>query len=310
MKAAQLIQYGGQEAIKLNDVEKPEPGPGQVLVEAFAAAANPFDWHVRDGDHKKYIKLSFPAILGGDVSGKVAEIGQGVSGFKVGQPVYGMANAAGGQGSFAEFTPVNANQLAAKPEKLDYVGAAALPLVAVSAYQALVDTMSLQTNQKVLIHGGAGGIGYIAIQLAKYLGAYVATTVTADNNGFVKDLGADKTIDYKQQDFSEMLKGYDAVFDTVGGATNAKSYQILRPRGVLVSMVEQPNEDLVKKFNVSYVHQSSKPTVKRLAKIAELVDSGVLKVKIDKIFPLDQAAEALEYLKTGHPHGKVVIRVR
>ena len=311
MKAARIDGYGGQDVMKTtDDAPKPKAGAGQVLVEVHAAATNPFDWKVREGYMKEFIPFVFPAILGGDVAGTVAEIGEDVTGFTVGQAVYGMANSASGQGSFAEFTPVSAQQLVAKPKSVDFTAAAALPLAAASAYQALVDHINLQAGQKILIHGGAGGIGSLAIQIAKRLGAYVATTAGAAETDFVKSLGADEVIDYQTRDFSTLLKDYDAVFDTVGGETNTKSYGILKKGGALVSMVQPVDEALAKQYEVKYTQQSSKPTVKRLTKVAELVDSGKLKAKVDKVFPLDQAAEALEYLKTGHPHGKVVIQAK
>jgi alcohol dehydrogenase len=311
MKAAQLINYGGQDALKImTDAPKPAAAAGQVLVEVYAAALNPFDVKVREGYTKDYLPLKFPATLGSDVAGAVTEIGDEVTGFEVGQAVYGMASAVHGQGSYAEFTPVSVQQLVAKPESIDFVTAASLPLAGVSAYQALVDHIGLQAGQKILIHGGAGGIGSLAIQIARHLGAYVATTASAANIDFVKELGADEVIDYQAQDFTQMIKDYDAVFDTVGGETNVKSYTVLKHGGTLVSMVEQPNEDLVKQYDITYVHQSSKATPERLNKIAELVDKGALKAHVDKIFPLDQAPEALEYLKTGHPRGKVVLQIK
>ncbi|HEX4774572.1 MAG TPA: NADP-dependent oxidoreductase [Candidatus Saccharimonadales bacterium] len=311
MKAAQIFDYGGQDVMKTVDTaEKPKAGPGQVLVEVHAAALNPFDWKVREGHVQAYIKLEFPAILGGDVAGVVAELGGGVSGFEVGQAVYGSAGAASGQGSLAEFTPVKADQLAPKPSSTDYAQAAALPLAATSAYQALVEHANLQAGQKILIHGGAGGIGSFAIQIAKQLGAYVATTASAEDLEFVTSLGADEAIDYQAQDFATVISGYDAVFDTVGGETNAKSYGVLKSGGVLVSMTDQPDEEKAKQAGITYVHQSSRATTERLTKVAELVDAGVLKVNVDKTFSLDQAAEAMEYLKTGHPRGKVVVEVK
>jgi NADPH:quinone reductase-like Zn-dependent oxidoreductase len=311
MKAAQLIQYGGRDSIKLVDsAQKPIAKEGEVLVAVHAASVNPFDWKLRDGMYQDSIKLRLPAVLGGDVAGTVAEIGEGVTGFQIGQEVYGMANAAGGQGSFAGFTPVSAKQLAAKPTNLDFTTAAALPLAGSAAYQALVETMDLQAGQRILIHGGAGGIGSLAIQLAKQLGAYVATTISANDASFVTKLGADEKIDYKTQDFSLIIKNYDAVFDTVGGKTDKKSYQVLKQGGILVSMLEQPDAERAKKYGINYVHQSTIATTGRLTALSSLVETGKLEAIIDKTFSLDQAAEALEYLKTGHPHGKVVIKVQ
>lgn len=311
MKAAQLVKYGGQDAIQItDDAVRPVPLIGQVLVEVYAAAINPFDWKLREGASKDYIQLDMPATIGSDVAGVVVEVGQDTVGFEVGQTVLGMANGVGGQGSLAEFTPVKVEQLVPKPAAIDFVTAAALPLTGVSAYQALVDHMGLQAGQKVLIHGGAGGIGSLAIQIAKGIGAYVATTASATDTDFVKSLGADEIIDYETQDFAELIKEYDAAFDTVGGETNAKSYGVLHPAGNLVSMTTPPDEKLVEQYQIKYTQQASKATPERLIAVAELAASGKLKVNVDKVFPLDQAAEALEYLKTGHPKGKVVVQVK
>ncbi len=311
MKAAQIKHYGGQDTLVVSDkVPKPEATEGRVLVEVQAASANPFDWKVREGHTKAYLPLELPAILGGDVAGTVAELGEGVTGFELGQAVYGMANAGGGQGSFAEYTPVLAKQLAPKPKNIDFATAAAFPLVAISAYQAIADHISLKPGQKLLVHGGAGGIGSMAIQIAKHLGAYVATTVSAGDIDYVKTLGADLAIDYKNQEFVALVHDYDAVFDTVGAETNTKSYAVLRQGGILVSMVQPVDDKLARQYNVEYIQQASQATPERLAKITEMIESDKLKVSIDKTFRLDQAPEALEYLKTGHPRGKVVIIVK
>jgi alcohol dehydrogenase len=309
MKAAQVTAYGGQDALQINDeAPKPQAGPGQVLVEVRAAGVNPFDYKVREGIMGDTLKL--PATLGGDVAGTVAELGEGVRGLEIGQAVFGQANAAGGQGSSAEFTPVNTEQLVAKPDSVDFVTAAALPLAAGSAYQALVDHMNLQKGQKILIHGAAGGIGSFAVQIAKHVGAEIVATAGPEDVDFVKSLGAKEVIDYKSQDFSQIVKDMDAVFDTVGGETNSKSYQVLKPGGTLVSMIAEANQELVNKRQINYIYQFSRITQDRLGRVAALVDGGAIKVNIDKVFPLDQAAEALEYLKTSHSRGKVVLQVK
>jgi alcohol dehydrogenase len=311
MKAAQINGYGGKEVLTVTpDAPKPSAGEGQVLVEVHAAAVNPFDWKLREGYMKDFIHLTFPATLGGDLAGTVAEIGPGVAGFRIGDEVYGLANAAGGLGSFAQFSPVKASQLAAKPRSLDFVTSSALPLASASAYQALVEHANLQSGQKILVHGGAGGIGSFAIQIAKTLGAYVATTVSAENTEFVKSLGADEVINYKKQDFSTAVSNYDAVFDTVGGETYSKSYQVLKAGGIIVSMNEKPDEELIKKYNVKVIGQGTKTTTDKLSKIAQFVDEGKLKVEVDKVFPLDDAAEALAYIQNSKHRGKVVIKVK
>ncbi|MEK7594392.1 MAG: NADP-dependent oxidoreductase [Patescibacteria group bacterium] len=311
MKAAQISEYGGQEVIKtVDDASKPEFGDDQVLVEVYSAGVNPFDIAVREGFARQMAELSFPAVLGGDLAGVVSEVGSGVTSLKVGDKVYGQAGALSSHGSFAEFAPAKASQLASVPASVDFTTAAALPLVAVSAYQALVDHIGLQAGQKILIHGGSGGIGSIAIQLAKHLGAYVSTTVNGTESDFVKGLGADEVIDYKTQDFSTILEDYDAVLDTVGGETNQKSYLVLKQGGALVSLAAQPDEALIGEHKVIYTYQFTQVNTMRLQKVAELVDNGTLKVNIDKAFSLAEAAEALVYLKTGHPKGKVVIEIK
>ena len=310
MKAAQIQSYGGEEVVEVkNDVERPTPQANEILVEVRSAGVNPFDWKVREGYMKDFIPISLPATLGGDVAGVVKEVGTEVEDFKEGQQVFGLANAAGGKGSFAEFTTVTANQLAQKPTNIDFNAAAALPLAGVSAYQALVDHMKLQAGQKILIHGGAGGIGSLAIQIAKQIGTQIATTVVKSDFDYVSSLGATTVIDYSQQDFSEVVHEYDAVFDTVGGDTNKKSYQVLKKGGVLVSMVEPIDDNRALQGQINYIHQSTKATQTRLKAITTLVENGAVEVQIDKVFSLDSAAEALEYLKSGHPHGKVVIQV-
>lgn len=311
MKAAQIKDYGGPEVMQtVSDAAKPQPGPGQVLVEVYAAAVNPFDWKVRQGNMKDSVPLTLPATLGGDCAGIVAELGEGVMGFEIGQPVYGQANALSGQGSYAEFTPVKAESLALKPKNVDYVIAAALPLSGVSAYMALVEHINLKSGQKILIHGGAGGIGSLAVQLAKHLGAYVASTAATEDIDFVKSLGADVVIDYKTQAFEALLKDYDAVFDTVGGETYDKSYQVLKSGGTIVSMTSSPNQVQAQPRNINAIAQQTRLNPERLAKLTELVESGSIKVEIDKVFPLDHASEALEYIKQGHHRGKVVIKVK
>jgi alcohol dehydrogenase len=310
MKAAQISGYGETSVLVTSaDAPKPSAEAGHVIVAVQAAAANPFDLLVISGGAQQMAQLSFPATLGGDLAGTVAEIGEGVVGFSVGQQVYGMANAIGGHGSFAEFAPVKATQLSAKPESLDYANAAAVPLVGASAYQALVTHLQLQPNQKILVHGGAGGIGSVAVQIAKQLGAYVAATAAASDVEFVKSLGADEVIDYQTQDFAEIVHDYDAVFDTVGGETATKSYAVLKPGGTIVSMTAHEDPELSKAHNVTFISQFTQMNQDMLAAVTGMIDSGALHVRVDKVFPLEAASEALEYLKTGHPHGKVVIQV-
>lgn len=195
-------------------------------------------------------------------------------------------------------------------KNLNFTKAGALPLAGVSALQGVLEHTNLKTNQKILIHGGAGGIGTIAIQIAKNIGANVATTVSPDDVDYAKKLGADEVIDYKSQRFEELLSNLDAVFDMVGKDTYEKSFKVLRKGGVIVSMLEAPNEQLMKEYGVTAVSQQTKVTTERLNKLTQLVEQGVVTVHIEKVFPLDQAADALYYLEHTPPKGKVVVEIR
>jgi len=306
MKAAQIQSFGDNNVIEiLDDVAVPHLKAGQVLVTVEAASLNPFDVKLREG----MMPLPLPLTLGGDFVGEVSIVGEGVNDLKVGDEVYGQAVVTnGGSGSLAEQVAANVKDTAVKPKKIRSEEAAALPLVGSSAVQALEEHMKLKNDQKVLIHGGAGGIGHIAIQVAKALGAYVATTVSTDDVDFVRNLGADEIIDYKKQKFEEILKNFDGVYDTVGGETTTNSFKVLRKGGVLVSMLGQPDEDLAKQYGVTAIGQLTKTSTAHLKRVAALVDSGKVKVRIAEVFPLDQVKEAFE-AQEQHPQGKIVVTV-
>lgn len=311
MKTALINDYGGPDVIEIKETSKPLPTTNQVLIEVHAASINPFDYKVRRGYMKDGMPLNFPFTVGGDLSGVVVELGEKVEGLKVGDEVFGQAyNLGGSTGAMAEFVVANIESVANKPKDISFVEAASLPLVGSSAIQAIEDHINLQSNQKILIHGGAGGIGSVAIQLAKHLGAYVATTVATKDLDFVKSLGADEVIDYKSQDFSEILRGYDAVYDTVGGETTDKSFEVLKQGGILVSMLGQPKEELAKQYDVNIIGQNTKTSSEHLRHLAQLIDQGVIKPQVNKVFPLDQTREAFEYAENSHSRGKVVIEVK
>lgn len=312
MKSLQFNTYGGIEVLTLyTDVPKPSPAKNQVLVEVYSASINPVDWKIRAGFFSGMIPLQLPVTIGGNFAGVVVELGADVSDFKVGDEVYGQAIVLnGGSGSTAEFAAVNADNTALKPKTTDFVESSALPLVGTSAMQALKIHMNLQKDQKILIHGGAGGIGTTAIQVAKSIGAYVATTVSTDDKDFVKGLGADEVIDYKTEKFEELLKDFDAVFDTAGGDTTSKSFLVLKRGGVLVSMAGTPDEELAQKYGVTAIGQNTVSTKERLDHLTELVDNGAIKIQIDKVFPFDQAIEAYKYQENDHTRGKVVIKIK
>ena len=313
MKSAQIKSYGGSEVVEINQGTPAlnDPSAGKVLVDVKAAGVNPADWKVREGYFQQMMPLQFPSTLGMDFSGVIEKVGEGVFDFKQNDEVYGQAAVIrGGSGAFAEMALANADTIAHKPKILSHEKAAGLPLVGVSAWQALVETIGLSKGQKILIHGGAGGIGSIAIQLAKHIGAYVATTVSTNDKQFVKELGADEVIDYKTQTFEDLLPhDYDAVFDTVGGETYTRSFKILKRGGIIVSMLEQPNKELMDHFGVKATYQFTQVNRERLTKLAQWVDQNNIRVNVDRTFPLDEAGKALDYQRDVHPRGKVVLHV-
>ena len=313
MKAAQMKGYGSSdEVIEINEnAPAPnDPSAGKVLVKIKAAGINPVDWKIREGYMQQMIPLQFPSPLGMDFSGVIEKVGQGVSQFRQGDEVYGQASLmSGGSGAFAETALANADTIAHKPKSLSHPEAAGLPLVGVSAWLALVETISLQKNQKILIHGGAGGIGSVAIQLAKHLGAYAATTVSTKDKQFAKELGADEIIDYQTQTFEELIRDYDAAFDTVGGDTYSRSFKVLKRGGIIVSMLEQPNQELMKQSGVKAIFQFTQLSRDRLTKLALWVDQNNIRVNVDKTFPLEEAGKALDYQRDVHPRGKVVLTI-
>ncbi len=289
----------------------PNLSAGKVLVNIKIAGINPIDWKIREGYMQQMIHLQFPSTLGMDFSGVIKQVGEDVpSDFKQGDEVYGQAGVpSGGSGAFSELALANATSIAHKPKRLSHTQAAALPLVGVSAWQALVEHIGLSKGKKILIHGGAGGIGSIAIQLAKNLGAHVATTVSSDDKQFVQDLGANEVIDYKTQTFEDLVHDYDAVFDTVGGETYTRSFRVLKKDGIIVSMLEQQNLELMEQFGVKAVSQFTQVNRERLSKLAEWVDQNKVNIHIDKTFSLDEVGKALDYLRDIHPRGKIVLAI-
>ena len=312
MKSVQINNYGGSDVIVINDdFSKPKVPPGKVLVEVKASGVNPVDWKIREGYFQQMVPLEFPATLGTDFSGIIKELGENSStASNIGDEVYGQASIlSGGSGSFAELVLTNIDSIGPKPKTLNPIEASGLPLVGVSAWQALLENIGLSKNQKILIHGEAGGIGSIAIPLAKHLGAYVATTVKSKDKEFVRQMGADEIIDYTTQSFDDILQDYDAALDTVGGETYRKSFKVLKSNGTIVSMLEQPDSNLMKQYGVKAIFQFTETTNERLTKLAQWIDQDNIKVNVEKTFSLAETAKALDYQKDSHPRGKVVITV-
>ena len=313
MKAIQIKKYGSNDVVEVNETASaPSLSSGKILVDIKASGVNPVDWKIREGYMQQIMPLQFPSTLGMDFSGVVKQVEEDAhSDFKQGDEVYGQASIfSGGSGAFAELALASKDSIAHKPKTLNYLEAAALPLVGVSAWQALVEHIRLSKGKEVLVQGGAGGIGSIAIQLAKHLGAFVATTVSTDDKQFVQELGADQVIDYKTENFEDIVHDYDAVFDTVSGDTYRRSFKVLKKgSGMIVSTLEQPNSELMNQYGIKAVFLFSQVNKQRLTRLAEWIDQNNIRVNIDKTFSLDEAAKALDYQKEGHPRGKLVLTI-
>lgn len=313
MKAIQIKKYGSNDVVEVNETASaPSLSSGKILVDIKASGVNPVDWKIREGYMQQIMPLQFPSTLGMDFSGVVKQVEEDAhSDFKQGDEVYGQASIfSGGSGAFAELALASKDSIAHKPKTLNYLEAAALPLVGVSAWQALVEHIRLSKDKKVLVQGGAGGIGSIAIQLAKHLGAFVATTVSTDDKQFVQELGADQVIDYKTENFEDIVHDYDAVFDTVSGDTYKRSFKVLKKgSGMIVSTLEQPNSELMNQYGIKAVFLFSQVNRQRLTRLAEWIDQNNIRVNIDKTFSLDEVAKALDYQKEGHPRGKLVLTI-
>jgi NADPH:quinone reductase-like Zn-dependent oxidoreductase len=270
---------------------------------------NPIDWKVREGHMKDFWPHKFPLILGWDLSGVVEELGRGVSRFKIGDEVYSIPDPTR-NGAYADYIVVREPELALKPKSLHHVRAAAVPLAALTAWQSLFDTAHLQPGQRVLIHAGSGGVGHLAVQLAKWKGAYVFATASTKNQDLLRELGVDEPIDYTQQRFENVARNIDIVLDTIGGETQERSWSVLKKGGVLVSLVQPPPEEKAEELGVRATFVAGHPSGAQLAEIAKMIDSGKLAPIIDRILPLSEARRAHELSKSGHVRGKIVLRVK
>jgi NADPH:quinone reductase-like Zn-dependent oxidoreductase len=312
MKAVRIHNYGGPEVLQYEDAPRPQAESGEVLIRVYAAGVNPIDWKVREGYMKDLWPHKFPLIPGWDLSGVVEEIGPGPAAagrFKKGDEVYSVPDPTR-DGAYAEYIVVRESELALKPKSLHHVHAAAVPLTALTAWQALFDAGQLVSGQRVLIHGGSGGVGHFAVQLAKWKGAYVFATASTKNQELLRELGADETIDYTRQRFEDVARKIDIVLDPIGGDTQERSWQVLKKGGILLSVVQPPSADKAKALGIQAVFVASHPNGAELTKIAELIDAGDLMPIVNRILPLSEARRAHELSQTGHTHGKIVLRVK
>ncbi|KFE57426.1 NADP-dependent oxidoreductase [Pseudomonas syringae] len=332
MKAFFIDRYGKQDGI-IGEVPDPAVGDHDVLIQVHAASVNPLDSKIKTGEFKLILPYKFPLVLGNDLAGVVIGTGAAVKRFKPGDEVYSRPPDAR-IGTFAELIAVNENALALKPSNLDMAAAASIPLAALTAWQALVETAHLSKGQKVLIHAGSGGVGTLAIQLAKHLGAFVATTTSTANVEWVRALGADVVIDYKQQDFANELRDFDVVLNSLGADVLEKSIKVLKPGGQLISLSGPPTAQFAReqglswvlgqvmrllssgirrkarKHGVSYAFLFMRANGIQLQKISSLIEAGVIKPVVDRSFPFVSTAEALRYVEQGRSKGKVTVIIK
>ena len=307
MKAAVFHEYEGP--VEIAEVAKPELQDSSVLVEVHAASLNPIDNILRAGYLRQMLELTFPHVKGYDVSGTVVEIGKNVKSVKIGDEVFARPNQMDA-GSVAEFARIQEDELAIKPSNMTHEQAASVPLAGLTAWQALVTKGKIKGGSKVLIHAGSGGVGTLAIQIAKHFGAFVATTTSGKNAGLVKELGADLIINYTTQNFEDEVSDYDLVIDTIGGETLVRSFKVLKKGGTMVSVKSQDNDNLAEKYGVHFEWFFMSPDGKMLSELAKLISQGTVKTVIDSIFRMNQAAEAFDRLATGRAKGKIVIAVK
>jgi NADPH:quinone reductase-like Zn-dependent oxidoreductase len=307
MKAIVIHEYGGAEVLKYEEVSRPEPNDDQLLVRVIAAGVNPVDGMIRSGmfadEHR-----AFPIILGGDIAGVVEKVGNKVTKFKAGDPVFAYVSL-DNSGGYAQYALATGREVAPKPQSLTYVEAAAVPIVAMTAWQALIDTAKLASGQTVLIHGGSGGVGSFAIQIAKARGAKVIATASTANQELLKQLGADVAIDYTKQKFEDRAKDVDVVLDSIGKDTLARSYGVVKKGGIIVSLVARPDERELKIHGIRGVALSVDPNADELTEIGKLIDDKKIKVIVSQTFPLSEAIKAQQQVATGHTRGKIVLKV-
>ena len=306
MKAVQINKFGGPEVLQYGDAPEPAYNTDDVLIKVYATSINPIDWKVRSGKHGKDIK--FPFILGWDVSGVIEKIGDSVTDFQPGDEVYARPDVTR-NGTYAEYVAVRANEIALRPRLTTHQESAALPLAGLTAWQGLFDHGKLQAGQKVLIHGASGGVGTLAVQLAKWKGAYVIGTTSAKNIDFLKELGADEVIDYEKEKFEEKLNNIDVVFDTRGGETQKKSLEVLKPNGILVSTIGIQDPEAVKAKGIQGIQYMAQSTPADLKQIATLVEDGIVKPIIAQVLLLNEIVKAHQISEEGHVRGKLIIAV-
>ncbi len=310
MRAIRIYEFGGLNSLKVEDAPIPQPKKGEVLVRIHAAGINPVDWKTCAGEAvASRLNNPFPFTPGWDISGEIETLGSGVSNFEVGEAVCGMVRWPYGGGGYAQYIATVPTDLVARPHTMDHMQAAGLPLAALTAWQALFNAANLQPKQTILIHAAAGGVGHIAVQLAKWKGAMVAGTASARNERFLRELGVDYIINYDESRFEEVVKNVDVVLDGVGGEIQDRSWDVLKPRGILVSIRGRPDEEQAAARGLRTQYVSVESNSSQLRAIADLAATNQLKVHVDATFPLVDVREAHQVSMTGHVRGKLILQL-
>jgi NADPH:quinone reductase-like Zn-dependent oxidoreductase len=307
MDVVRIETFGAPNVMKFQKLPVPEPRGDELLLKIHAASINPVDYKIREGKYPAVKSDKLPYVLGRDVSGVVEACGDQMREWKRGDEVYAMLGI--DRGSYAEHVIVRANEAASKPMSLDHIAAAAVPLAGLTAWQGLFRYGELKRGQRVLIHGGSGGVGHFAIQFAKAKGAHVITTVSEKHFDFVREIGADQAIDYKKQKFEDIVRDVDLVFDLIAGETQDRSWGLLKKGGILVSTLTEPSQEKARQFGVYGTRYTVKENGDELREIAALIDGGEVKPKVTKTFEFRDAAAAQEYVENGHTEGKVVLKI-
>jgi NADPH:quinone reductase-like Zn-dependent oxidoreductase len=308
MKAIVINAYGNEDVLNYVEVERPKPKADEVLVKVHAAAVNPADWKIRDGMGEAF-GLKLPLILGGDIAGTIEAVGVEVKNFKQGDAVYGMTVSGGFSGGYAEYAAAKTDAIVFKPDELSFEEAAAIPIGALTAWQSIFDLANLSSGQRILITGASGGVGSMAVQLAKAKGAFVIGTASGKNEQFVRDLGADEFVDYTLQPFESVVKDVDVVFDTIGNDTQERAFQTLKQGGFLVTSAGTPSAAKAHEFGVAAAFVFCKPNAQQLAEINQLIEEGKLKIHIETVLPLTEVKKAHQLSQSGRTRGKIVLQV-
>jgi NADPH:quinone reductase-like Zn-dependent oxidoreductase len=304
MKSIRIHSYGDSSQMKMEEVSQPNIDGDQVLVKVLAAGVNPIDWKIRAGWMKEFMPQSFPLTIGQDLSGEVAEVGKNVNQFKAGDPIFGF-----GSGSYAEYAAARANEIALKPKSLDFASAASIPTACLTAWQALIDVARISQGHLILIHGAAGGVGSFAVQIAKWKGSRVVATAAGGDAAYLKGLGVEQVIDYQSERFEDRAGNPDIIIDLIGGETLSRSYGIVKRGGIIVTTVQQADQTKASQAGARAVNILMKRDGAELAQIAQLVDQGMVKPRLDKVFSIEDAKRAHDLNESGKSRGKIVLKV-